>query len=65
MEDSLSEVEGAAGDVSDVSEVDNFAPVTQEVDASDLCVRGVLPAGLQGTLYRICLLYTSPSPRDA
>lgn len=58
MEDSLSEVEGAAGDVGDVGEVDNFAPVTQEVDASDLSVRGVLPAGLQGTLYRI-----GPNPR--
>jgi carotenoid cleavage dioxygenase len=53
MEASLSDV-GTEVD----TEVDNFAPVTREIEADNLAVRGTLPEGLRGTLYRI-----GPNPR--
>ena len=44
--------------------INNIAPIPMECDAPFLKITGELPRELNGTLYRNCLLYTSPSPRD-
>ena len=36
----------------DLPDIDNFAPVHTELDVADLPVRGAIPPGLNGTLYR-------------